>query len=75
MKPVEECETFGQQRAAGNAMVGLGALALIGALVLAALHIELRFIEARAMAGFAFLMIGVGAWQRSRPARELEPRA
>lgn len=75
MKPAETHETLGQQRAAGNAMVGLGALALIVALVLFVLHVELSFIEARAMAGFALLMIGVGAWQRSQPVRELGPHA
>ena len=58
-------DSSGQHRAAGNALLGLGVTGAFIGIVLAMLHVELRFIDARSMTMIGVGMAAVGAWQRA----------
>ena len=55
----------GQHRAAGNTLLGLGGIAVVGGLIAAILNFELRFIDARAMVIFGLVLTSAGVWQRA----------
>ena len=57
-------DSQGQQRAAGNVLVGLGGMAAAVASVAMVRDVTLRFIDAPTMLAFGIAMVCIGVWQR-----------
>ena len=65
MSPPDRDDSSGQHRAAGNVLLALGVTGILVGVALASLHVDLRFIDARAMTMFGTGMAAVGVWQRA----------
>ncbi len=63
--PNEANEASAQHRAAGNALLALGSLSTLVGVVLAIVHIDLRFMDAGALCLTGLGMTAVGVWQRA----------
>jgi hypothetical protein len=60
---VSEHEARGQHRTVGASLIGLGVGAVVAALVVVALHLQLQLIDASTMAVFGVAVAVAGWWQ------------